>query len=174
MCYKNVTSYFSLFVIVILSVAFFQTSKCDVLAEHRTDQEPEELVNAAYEYYKNLYLNVYGDPSQLQAQNSVTSPPKKLGLFNRQDLQDMFDPENALTLSLIAGVLGAVGAVGVFINANSISSLSTDQDDICTSVKELGNLSVATENTSTATAALNQAALNVAIAAINGISTPTC
>jgi hypothetical protein len=168
MCSKNPTSRFSLFVIVILSVTF-QISKCDVIAEQRTDQEPEDIVNAAYEYYKNLYLTTYGEPSQLQP-----APPKKGALFNRQDLQNMFDPENALTLALIASGLGAIGAIGVFVNANSINSLSNDQDSICSTAKALGNLSLATENTSTATAALNQAALNAAIALINGIGTPSC
>ena len=39
-----------------------------------------------------------------------------------------------LGLALIAGILGVVGAAGALINANSISSLSTDQDSICSAV----------------------------------------
>ena len=77
----------------------FQASKCDDVAEHRQDfsQEPEELVNAAYDYYKNLYLNIYGDPSKTASPTSAAAPPKKKGLFNRQDLDSMLSPDNAVS-----------------------------------------------------------------------------
>ena len=55
------------------------------------------MVNAAYDYYKNLYTNIYGDPAKHQTHAASTSPPKRNGLFNRQDISDMLDPENAVS-----------------------------------------------------------------------------
>ena len=39
-----------------------------------------------------------------------------------------------LTLGLIGFLMGVIALIGLAVNANSISSLSKDQDSICTTV----------------------------------------
>ena len=39
-----------------------------------------------------------------------------------------------LTLGLIGSLMGVIALIGLAVNANSISSLSKDQDSICTTV----------------------------------------
>ena len=77
-----------------------QESKGDVAPEH---DEKEQAVNAAYEYYKNLYLNFYGDgsqPSNVNAPQSSTlnagnAPSKIPGFLTKQDLD--ISPETTVS-----------------------------------------------------------------------------
>ena len=57
-------------------------------------------MNAAYDYYKNLYLSLYGDANQ-SSQSSVASdkPSKLAGILNKQDLDltSIIGPETSVS-----------------------------------------------------------------------------
>ena len=79
-----------------------QESKGDVAPEQ---DEKEQAVNAAYEYYKNLYLNFYGDSSQPSNTNAPQIPtlnpgnvPSKIsGFLTKQDLSTLIAPETTVS-----------------------------------------------------------------------------
>lgn len=171
-------TYVSIFVIVILSVSL-QVSKCDY-DEHRNVDEKEQAVNAAYEYYKNLYLNFYGDSSQPPKDigsspligsplSHISTPSKLSGFFDKQGLGEIIGPETAILLGLVGAIFGSLAAIGVAMNANSLSSLSSDQDNICTTAQSLGGF---TCTTSSSTITLAEA--TTCFSTIAGYATPSC
>jgi len=186
----------SLYVIVTLSL-LFKDSTCDLSPHYTADSHKEQAVNEAYDYYKNLYLSYYGTdgpqssaevPIESQTHSESGETPSFLtdtankikGVFNRQDgFGEVGAPFGEVDDSLIAiagAVLGGLAVIGVLINANNIQSLSTDQDNICTVVKDIGSASLSsiTSTTSIDSDAERMAEFNKIITEINSYATPSC
>jgi len=168
----------SLIVIVLLSVSL-QRSNCD---EHQGLDEKEQAVNAAYDYYKNLYLNFYGDASQpsqpasnVHSHTSLTSqaPNKITELFNRQDMLGAFSDDGLMPV--LPGLVALAGVVGVALYLEGIrsrvASLETDQTSICSAVKTLGAIDVSSASTTDTTTGTE---LNALITAVEAAATPSC
>lgn len=94
----------------------------------------------------------------------------------KQGLADFFGPDAGLTLGAIGAVMGTLAAVGVAIQ-------SVNQNSICTTVKALGDTSLATTaysnlgstgTYSSTVAGYIVARFNLIEAKINGYATPSC
>ena len=92
----------------------------------------EQQVNAAYDYYKNLYLDFYGEGAAQDVAYDKNAVKNGLSILKKQyNVGEIMQGDSLLIISLF---LGAVGALGAAVNTFSISDLSTDQDSICTAV----------------------------------------
>merc|ERR1712110_2180 len=134
--------------------------------------------------YANAY-QVYQHWAQQQQHHpihhkpAITNPLKVLK--NRQDsladdIQEIFGPDAAILLGTLGAVMGTLAAVGVTLNTFNTNS-------ICTTVKAIGDTSLATtaysDLGSTATysatvAGYIVARFNLIEAKINGYATPSC
>jgi len=83
-------------------------------------------------------------------------------------MKDALGEEAAITLGLIGALTGVISLIGLVVNAQSISSLSTDQDSICTTAKSLGGF------TCTKSATPTVAELGACFDTLVGYSTPSC
>lgn len=83
-------------------------------------------------------------------------------------LSSIIGPEAAAYFGLVGTVLGGLAIVGVVMNSQSISSLSTDQDSICTSVQSLGTF------TCTVGAIFSQTDLQTCFTSLVSIADPSC
>jgi len=75
-----------------------------------------------------------------------------------------------LTLGLIGSLMGVIALIGLAVNANSISSLSKDQDSICTTAKSIGGFTCTYATASTPTVQ----ELGACLTTIAGYATPSC
>lgn len=145
------------FVICALFVAqSIQATSPDVLTkrDNAVDVDPYA---AYYEQYSN----------QLETADTHNTLYEKQGFAPA--MEAMFGPDAGLVLGAIGALIGTVAAVGVVLNNNNINNLSVDQDSICTSVIQLGNLNIA------ASAGVpTQAEWGTMRTAINAIATPDC
>lgn len=71
---------------------------------------------------------------------------------------------------LIGTVLGTIATIGVLVNANSVSSLSTDQDSICTAAKQFGGFTCTIATSGSISAAETEACFT----SLAGYNTPSC
>jgi len=186
----------SFHVIVTLSL-LFKASLCDQLSQHYSaNSHKEQQVNEAYDYYKNLYLSFYGGDGQPSSAEGTLetgsieeagetpsfledTANKLKGVFHRQDQFGAAAPFGELDdsfIALAAAVLGGLALVGVLVNANNIYSLSTDQDAICTVVKDVGAASLTSISSTTSVDSTSELVteFNKIITEINSWGTPSC
>jgi hypothetical protein len=126
----------------------------------------------AYAAYQQYYQQQY-------AQQQVAPQPVHHGkpnpfavLKNKQDLRSdltaIMGEDAGITLGLIGALTGVISLIGLVVNAQSISSLSTDQDSICTTAKQLGGFTCTKSGTPTV------AELGACFDTLVGYTTPSC
>merc|ERR1712045_445717 len=142
-------------------------SYADAYAQYYAQYLPD--ITANHENYYQSYLR--------NAQKYANKPSRKQGYNQINEMMtDVLGPEAALTLGLIGSLMGVVSLIGLAVNANSISSLSTDQDSICTTVKDIGNAALTSISATTEidSDAERMVVFNNIITEINSYATPSC
>merc|ERR1712141_178070 len=138
---------------------------------------PTEDAYAAYQQYYQQYSNniQQAHPQQHGKPQSAFQVLKNKQDSFASDLTNIMGEDALVTLALIGAVTGVVSMIGLAVNANSISDLSTDQDSICTTTKAVGNTALTLSTTTTVSSwATTVTQLNLLENAFNNLATPDC
>jgi len=127
-------------------------TKPDVLTKRDSSVEVDPYQASADPY--QAYYAQY-DPSAVE--HPVSTISEKQGFAGA--MENVFGDDAALVLGTIGALMGTLAAVGVVLNNNNINELSLDQDAICTTATNLGDLNIAASAVLTPNNANDQAAV---------------
>merc|ERR1711981_897100 len=112
---------------------------------------------------------VYAAPSYTGGKPGL--PKLNLGDFN---IDELLDPSNEAMHVMTSLVLGVFNLIAYIAMDSRVASVTQDQNNICNTVRGLGNLNLAAANTAGASITLNSASINTIVAGINNLATPVC
>jgi len=149
----------------VAATAHEEASNVDSYSAVASDVDPYAAYNAYYSAYGNQVSND-------QSSGQYVSEKQSFG----DEVEALMGPDAAIILGTLGAVMGTLAAVGVTLNTFNTNS-------ICTTVKALGDTSLATTTAanlgstgtySTTVEGYIVARFNLIEAKINGYATPSC